>query len=282
MEALQPLVERLCRSSETPTDAAVHLDWPDELAPDQWCFSPELLSLYGTPAYDALSEPARRRLSFYEAVNFFSLNLHGERVLVRGLAERATAPAWRHAAPYLVHFQADEERHMTSFGTFCRRYAGRLYPDRSLAIDCPHAPGEADVLFFAKVLVFEEIVDTYNRTMAADDRLPRLVREINRRHHLDERRHLAFGRAVVKTLYARVSPSWDHATAGRVRAALERHIQACLRDYFSIDAYRDAGLADPYRLRESAFAHPGTLERRRLLAARCRRALAGLSPGEMR
>ncbi len=270
------LVERLCRASERRSGTARDLAWPEALARDAWFFTPELVSLHGAPAYDALPEPTRRRLSFHEAVNFFSLNLHGERVLVRGLAQRATAPEWREAAPYLAHFLADEERHMASFGEFCRRYAGRIYPDRSLAVARAHAPGEEDLLFFAKVLVFEEIVDAYNVRMAADDRLSPLIREINRRHHADERRHLAFGRALVNALASRLSAPGDGTTLLRVRRALESHANACLRDYFSVDAYRDAGLVDPYRLRASALAHPSTKARRRALMERCRRALPDL------
>src|SRR5512139_833687 len=103
MKELHTLVERLCRASSRRIDAFDDFEWPDALPPGDWCFTPELLSLHGTPEYDALPEPARRRLSFQEAVNFFSLNLHGERILVRGLAERAAAPDWRDAAPYLNH-----------------------------------------------------------------------------------------------------------------------------------------------------------------------------------
>ena len=274
MDALHRLVERLCRSSERSPEG--DLDWPDALAPDEWCFSPELLSVYGTPAYDALSESMRRRLAFHEAVNFFSLNLHGERVLVRGLALRARSPEWRALAPYLVRFRADEERHMASFGEFCRRYAGGIHPDRSLATARPSAPGEEDVLFFAKVLVFEEIVDAYNVHMAADERLARVVRDVNRLHHVDECRHLAFGRAVVKELWTRVAPSWSAATVDRVRATVAQHVCACLRDYASVDAYRDAGIADPYGVRREALEHPATAARQHRLAARCRRALPDL------
>ena len=91
--------------------------------------------------------------------------------------------------------------HMTWFGGFCRRYAGKIYPDRKLVLPREHAPGEEDVLFFARVMIFELLVDTFNRRMAKDDRLHPLVREINRRHHEDESRHLAFGRLLVEDLW---------------------------------------------------------------------------------
>lgn len=276
MDDLHVLAERLCRASDRHVDADGGIEWPDALAADEWCFTPELLSLHGMPEYEALSEPARRRLSFHEAVNFFSLNLHGERMLVAGLASRATAPEWRELASYLAYFRADEERHMASFGEFCRRYAGGMHPARSLAMPRAYASGEADLLFFAKVLVFEEIVDVYNQRMAADARLSPLVREINRRHHLDERRHLAFGRALVRTLHARRAPSWSPAVVRRVRTTLERHVTACLHDYFSVDVYRAAGFGDPYWLRERAITHPGSQARLRPLAERCRRALPAL------
>ena len=61
------------RLSETSVQAALDaepLAWPDALPDDAWCMSPELVSLYGTPRWDALDEAGRRRLAFFECVNF--------------------------------------------------------------------------------------------------------------------------------------------------------------------------------------------------------------------
>ncbi len=44
-------------------------------------------------------------------------------------------------------------------------------------------------------LVVEEYGEYYNVVMWHDDRIHPLISEINRVHHFDESRHLAFGRA---------------------------------------------------------------------------------------
>jgi hypothetical protein len=271
MRPLADLVERLCRASAARP--APRLDWPAHLGREQWFVSPELLSLAGTPECAALSEPARQRLSFYEAVNFFSLNLHGERFLLRGLAQRAATPAWSALAPYLEHFRAEEERHMEYFGEFCRRYAGAPYRDHTLALAREYDAGEDEVLFFARVLIFEEIADAHNRRLAADERLAPLARQINRLHHLDETRHLAFGRAMLPALFVQHAPAWHPGTLARVGAALAGYVTATWRAYYNPEVYRDAGLGDAYRLRERAFADPRQRTRRRAFNRRCLRVL---------
>src|ERR1700733_12355795 len=67
------------------------LEFPKSLRNEQdqhWFFAPELISVFGMPEYEALSEPKKKQLSFYEAINFFSINIHGEKSLMEGLAER--------------------------------------------------------------------------------------------------------------------------------------------------------------------------------------------------
>src|SRR5262245_3820203 len=72
------LVERLCVASRGDFGSPYEFAWPDRLPDDAWCFSPELLSTAGTPVGDALSVEDARRLSFFEAINFFSLNMMEE------------------------------------------------------------------------------------------------------------------------------------------------------------------------------------------------------------
>ncbi len=271
------LVERLCAASRadagTPDSG---LEWPADLG-DAWCFSPELLSLHGTPEHDALDESARRRLGRLEALNFFSLNIHGERSLIAGLAQRLWRAGDEGATPYLHHFLEEENNHMAYFGTFCSRY-GRIYPDRTVTFPREYAPGEEDVLFFARVLVFEEIVDVYNRTMADDERLHPLVRSINALHHRDESRHLAFGRYTVRDLYAKHSRAWAEGVAARVRQDMLAFLAATWREYYNPSVYQDAGLADPYGLQRRALA--ATAERRTRIEAPCLAVLrrAGVLP----
>src|SRR5262245_43955558 len=254
---LRATVARLCDSSRThfsnPHDAVRH--WPETIAGDHWFTSPELVSLHGTDRWASLDEVARKRLSFWEAVNFYSLNIHGEKPLVEGLAQRLYRRGSEGIDAYLHHFLDEENKHMVYFGEFCTRYAGRIYPDKKLAFPREYAPGEEDFLFFAKVLIFEELVDVYNVEMSLDSRLHAIARQINTVHHLDEARHLVFGRRLVPELFHRYALGWSADTLQSVRGYLAAYLGATWREYYSPQVYRDAGLAgDPYEIAEEAFA----------------------------
>ena len=76
---LDKLADRLCAiSREAFTNPHTSVEWPREIPADGWCTSPELVSLYGTPAWDELDEPGRKRLAFHECVSFFSINIRRE------------------------------------------------------------------------------------------------------------------------------------------------------------------------------------------------------------
>lgn len=262
--SLERCVQRLCRvSREQAIDPWARLSWPDELDPDAWYLSPELCSLYGTDVWHDLDEERRKRLCFFEAVGFFSVNVHGERTLVEGIARRLYRKETSEVSPYLHHFLDEENKHMTLFGGFCTRYARGVYPERKLALPRDFAAGEEDLLFFARVLVFEEIVDVYNRVMSKDERLHPLAREINWIHHFEEVRHLGFGRALVKHLWQRWAPLWDDEVKRRVSEDLAAFLSGTWRELVNPDVYRDAGLPDPYALRALSLSHEGQRAARR-------------------
>jgi hypothetical protein len=254
------------------------LDWPasKEAFDGAWCMSPELVSLHGTPAWDALTLAEQQKLAFHECANFFALNIHGERALMEGLAKRLYKRDTADVSHYIHHFLAEENQHMTWFGGWCRRYAGGIYPDRKVTLPRSYAPGEEDLLFFAKVMVFELVVDAYNQRMAKDERLHPLVREINRRHHEDESRHLAFGRLVVEDLWTRHAARWTDEVKAAIRTYMAAYLEATWREYYNPDVYKDAGLADPYRIAREAFAAPAARARRDEIGARCTRVLREL------
>ena len=274
LAGLADTVERLSRSSRQMfQNPYAVVEWPEAVDPTaEWFFSPELCSLYGTELWDGLDEPARMRLAFFEAVNFFSLNIHGERMLMEGLAARLYKPDFVDVADYLHHFLDEENKHSVYFGGFCRRY-GHIYPNRHVAFARETAPGEADVLFFAKVLLFEEIVDRYNVVQAHDPRLNALARFINQNHHVEETRHLIFGRRIVEALWASWAPRWTAEQVDGVRAYLGQFFTATWREYYNPAVYRDAGVGDPWDVAEAAWAHPAQRHRRQRASDKCVRGL---------
>ena len=266
MQTLTIVAEQLSAASRRARAARAPLSWPGALDEDAWYLSPELISLHGTEAYDALDERARRRLSRYEALNFFSLNIHGEALLIAGLTERLDAGS--EVGRYLRHFLEEEGEHTAMFTEFCTRY-GRVYPPRTFPLGCPEIDAEQrDVLFFARVLIFEELVDAYNRRIGDDPRVAPIAREINLRHHRDETRHLAFGRALLRELYATRVRRWPPAARQALDERLAAYTHSLWREYANPSVYRDAGLGDAYGLARRVVADPARERGRTQLLAR--------------
>lgn len=252
--SLADTCRKLCDVSQKAyLNPYTYLEWPESMEMGQWFTSPELISLYGTAEYESLGEPGRQKLSFFEAVNFFSLNIHGEKPLVEGLAKRLYSKDLSDYASYMHHFLDEENKHMIYFGGFCSRYAGKIYRDRKIQIPREFERGEEDFLFFAKVMIFEEIVDAYNVVMGNDNRLEPTARKINLVHHLEEARHLVFGRLIVAHLFEKFANSWTPETLGAIRTYLSNYIVSTWKEYYNPDVYKDAGLNDPYGLVESSW-----------------------------
>jgi hypothetical protein len=111
-----------------------------------------------------------------------------------------------------------------------------------------------------------------------------LVREINRRHHEDEVRHLAFGRIIVRELMDEARSASDPRELERVRTYLQAFVSASRQEYTNPDVYRDAGLASPFAVRRVALASHSTQAREARALRRLHRVLSPmglLEPGEL-
>ena len=270
MQTTDSVLSELSRASlRLRNDPYETIGWPEALDPEAWHFTPELISIHGTEDFEALAEDRKRNVALLEAISFFSMNIHGERRLVQGVAERLHRGRPAELDAYLHHFLREECNHMAVFGRFCEQYAGRVYADRQIAFPHDYADGEEDALFFAKILIFEEIVDAYNRRMAADERLAPIVRAIHSYHHEDEKRHLAFGRSIVRDLFDAHRPTWSRKVLTGVRAHLSGYLRAVWRELHNPSVYADTGLASPYELLERSWENPISRERRREVSARC-------------
>jgi len=238
-------------------DVHTAFDWPERLDPTAgWYMLPELVSIYGTDAWETLSETQRKRLSFYEIVNFFSFVLYGERPLVSGLMNRMYRKRTQGAiTEYLHHFIDEENKHMIMFGEFCNRYAGKIYPEKKLVLPREYAKGEEEVAFFCKVLIVEELGDFYNLKMMTDRTIHPLVAKINKVHHIDEARHLGFGRQFLRELADEHAGNWNEDETKQFQDWLAQYLRSCWGDFYNPAAYKDAGL-DGYATRKEAMAHP--------------------------
>lgn len=233
-------------------------DWPEVLEPSEhWFMSPELISLYGTDTYEALPEADQKRLSFYELVNLFSFVLLGERLVVEGMMHRTYRKATLGPVTrYLHHFVDEENKHMVMFASFCDRYANGIYPEKKLLAPRELASGAEEIGFFCKVLIVEEIGDVYNVKMMRDDRVHPLVAAINRMHHIDEARHIAFGHEYTREQFARYSRDWSEGDLHSFQDWLSEYLVSAWGDFYNPSVYRDAGVEPGYQTRQMALAHP--------------------------
>jgi hypothetical protein len=272
IEAMSGTVDRLTEQSRAKySNPYADLTWPDSVDPvNEWFSSPELLSLAGTPLMETLDERQRRTLAFQEAANFFSLNIHGEKSLMEGLAKRMYRSDLVDISDYLHHFLDEENKHSVYFGGFCRRYA-KLYRSRHVAFRESADRAVTDFLFFTKALIFEEHADRYNVIQGRDERLHPLARFINQAHHADETRHLVFNRAIVNALWQADSPEWDDQQRADIRAHLSQFLVTTWREYYNPDVYAECGLDDPWQVAEDAWQHPHQRQHRRTMSAKCLR-----------
>lgn len=244
-----------------------NIDWQDKLDLTRWAMSPELISLYGTEFYEALSDKNKKQLSLLESINFFSLNIHGERHLVSGIMQRIHREQEPEISEYLHHFVDEENKHMAFFAEFCHRYAGFIYPERGIVLPRDYEPGESDFLFFAQALIFEELVDAFNARMAKDNALHPVVQQINKLHHLDESRHRAFGRRMVVNVFEQWRNFWSVEKLADIRQHLMAYLTESWKSFYNPDVYRDLGCDEPFSIREQAMNSEHSQQLRQKMSA---------------
>jgi hypothetical protein len=256
---LQDVASRLSKvSRDQRYDVYQLFDWPKSLPADAYWMSPELTTCYGTSLWADLDEERRITLSHYEAVNFFSLNIHLIRDLIGAVADRIYATRYPGLSEFFHDFIHEENEHMWFFAQFCQLYGGKVYPAKKWGDGADGNPDVIrDIMVFGRILIAEELSDFFNARMADDGRLPDIAQQINSVHHNDESRHIAFGRQMMRTLHeearARSSPQQLH-NAGDY---LARYMTVCLRAFYNPAMYRDAGLADPTSVRRKLLSDPG-------------------------
>ncbi len=250
---LKKLLDLTGRLSRMATDDYYNpyrlFSWPDFLPEDIPWMSVDLLSVFGTDLINELDDQQLARLAKWESINFYSVNVHGIRELLTEVTRRLHVPGFEEFSDFLHHFIGEENEHAWFFAEFCRRYGGRVYQLPALKTMQSIDRETENFLVFAKILVFEEIIDYFNVHMAEDTALPETVRMVNRVHHKDESRHIAFGRQLVELLHHKLRKTATKEQLAALEQYLKRYITWCLQSLYSPAAYRDAGLANPIETR---------------------------------
>lgn len=207
--------EQLIAASARQTrDPFQDITWDVAIDDSAFHLPPEMLSLYGTPAWDAMSELDRITYSRHEAAATYASGIWFENALMQVVLRHLTTievtdPIHR----YLLIEVADECRHSAMFGEFLRRAGTPSYaPQRPVVID-ETSSGRA--LSYLLILAIEEFLDYVNRSTMKDERVHTVSRQIARLHVVEEARHVSFA----KSYLAEVWPTLDTADQAIVRDA---------------------------------------------------------------
>ena len=190
--------ERLLKGSVRKSYAPiVDIDWDAPLEPDKFFLPPNVVSLYGTPQWDAMTREQQIELSRQELVSILSAGIWFENILNQALLrdlmhKNPTSSATHYALTEL----GDETRHMVMFGKTIARVGGipvrpRLH-QRIVINSLPFA-FRGNVLWVA-ALVGEEIFDALQRQIMEDPELQPIVQRLMRIHVTEEARHIQFAR----------------------------------------------------------------------------------------
>ncbi|MFS8184580.1 diiron oxygenase [Pseudovibrio denitrificans] len=213
-------------------------NWPVELSTDRmWC-DEDLLTTYGTSFHDKLSYAEKCELSKWEAINFFSLNVHGIKDALKFVADCIYESRYIAVSEYLHVFMAEENDHMRYFAKFCLNYANTIYDTPSFLPPQDTDSLEKELYMFASTLIFEEFVDFYNHKVGKNDNVPKIIKEINHSHHVDESRHVSFGRHIVLSLFEELAP--DDAKRVEVSNQILRIVEYFVGIMYNSKCYDDA------------------------------------------
>jgi hypothetical protein len=193
-------------SSKTTLDPFRDVDWSVPVDDRAYHLPPELLPLYGTAPWDAMTEAERIAYSRHETVALLGAGIWFENALMQIVLKHlldipVTDPAHR----YLLVEIADECRHSTMFGEYMRRAGTPVYgPTQPVELD-DTSSGRA--LSYLLILAVEELLDFMNRSTMRDERVHPVSRQIAKLHVLEEARHVSFA----KTYLSEVWPALDPA-----------------------------------------------------------------------
>jgi hypothetical protein len=253
-------------SSKNSYDPLLDIDWEAEVDLGMAFMPFERVSIYGTPAWDALTDVQKIELSKHELASVASTGLWFEILLIQMLARYAYSqdPQAPHTHYALTEI-GDETRHVIMFAKAIERMGTPTYKPpayvRQLAkVYAGLAKGAA---VFAPVLVAEEITDRLQRETMNDENIHPLIRMVNRIHVVEEARHVRFAREEVARLMPILGPVSKVVTntSSAIVAAFVIHV------LINPEVYASVGL-DPKETAKIARKNPNNHETRRWMASK--------------
>ena len=251
----QETAERLLTASVRRSyDPEVTIDWAAPFVDGAYWVPPERSSLYGTPLWDGLSQAERIELTKHEVASAASAGIWFETVLMQMLirAYYDQDPTSPHAQ-YALTEVADECRHSIMFGRLIERLG--VEPTKARWRD--HTLGRflkataTGPHMYAAILIAEEILDAFQREIAADESLQPLIRMVSHIHVVEEARHVKYAREELARQVENAGP----VTLAYSRMVIARAAASVVSRLVHPDVYRSVGI-DPSIGRRAALANP--------------------------
>jgi hypothetical protein len=208
----EQVADRLLEASAKHShDPDTELDWDAPLEPGKWFLPERLVSLYGTPIWNRMSEERRIELSRHESASLASAGVWFEVILMQLLTRHIydLDPRSSHVT-YALTEMADECRHSRMFARLVTkletpyyrpggttRFLGRVLKTTATT------PGA-----FTATLLVEEILDRFQRITFPDESVQPLVQGVTRIHVVEEARHVRYAREELRRQMA-TCPAWE-------------------------------------------------------------------------
>lgn len=219
------LAAQLAHNSGPYVDPLTRVAW-ERLNTDDYWLPPAAISLHGVPAFAALPEAQRRRLSQFEFLHVIAAGLWLEGLFMQRLAASLRTTPSAAIAHYRLHELREEAGHSLMFMEVMARSGLALNhrPYRHLWLPqalARLAPLESPLFALATVLG-EEIPDRLNRVVRRHRAaVNAAIAQVCSLHIVDEARHIAFAHDTLARRLARM-PTWRRALLARVVASLLR------------------------------------------------------------
>ncbi|WP_228990189.1 diiron oxygenase [Streptomyces sp. DH8] len=247
-DALGPLRDReqvalrlLESSAKHSFDPDTEIDWESAVEEGKWFWAPELLSLYGTPMWDRMSEEQRLDLSRHEAAALYSLGIWFEIILMQLLVRHVyDKPVTSNHVRYALTEIADECRHSMMFSRMID-WSGaptyevpRVYHNLARILKTVSTtPGS-----FAATLLGEEILDWMQRLTFPDERVQTVTRGVTRIHVIEEARHVRYAREELRRQMV-TAPRWERELTRLSCGEAARVFSVC---FVNPQVYENVGL----------------------------------------
>jgi hypothetical protein len=192
-------------SERTTLDPFRDVDWSVAIDDSAFHLPPEMLPLYETAAWHAMTETERIAYSRHETAALCGAGIWFENVLMQAvLRHLGDLPVTDPSHRYLLVEVADECRHSTMFGEYIRRADTPAYGPSLAPLNVGDLRGDR-AMSYLLILAVEELLDYINRATMRDERVHPVSRQIARLHVLEEARHVSFARTYLAEVWAAMS-----------------------------------------------------------------------------